>query len=311
MLLYTLGSNDYSELTYDPEDSQALIPQKLENFIGQDITKIAYGFFHTLILVNNMVFSFGKTKDGALGRVDRGKEILKIDGLNDIVDISCGETHSAALGINGDLYAWGRFRNLDYKTMKITQNCLRHEPLKIADNVSKMASCDNSITLQKDNGEVFYYGGLNIYKYALEKESSKKLKLKKIKGASDSTPVFDYIKASGDEFFGVKNNEIFAYGKCIYDYLFKKSAPTLESVKFNSKKFKYIYLEKVDDNNEICKVIAKIKSCNFDRFQSLFLSKKRKLYIKGRMITHKINDTFKTKNYKFLSKIMINVDYIA
>ncbi|KAM0686636.1 hypothetical protein COBT_002139, partial [Conglomerata obtusa] len=151
MLLYTLGSNDPADLTFYNENSQAMEPTKIENFVGQDVSKIACGFYHTLILVNQMVFSFGKTDRGALGRVDRGKEILQIEGLKKIKDISCGEAHSAALDENNELYVWGCFLNLDNKTMQTSEEYMQHEPRHITDNVAKIASCDNCIIIQKEN----------------------------------------------------------------------------------------------------------------------------------------------------------------
>lgn len=60
------------------------------------------------------MFSWGCNDDGALGRdtSEEGSEFVpvKVSLPEKIVQISAGDTHSAALTESGKAYAWGSFR---------------------------------------------------------------------------------------------------------------------------------------------------------------------------------------------------------
>ncbi|KAM0686601.1 Regulator of chromosome condensation [Conglomerata obtusa] len=295
MLLYGLGSNEFSQLSLSSKISQTNIPTQIGNFRNIDITKIACGWNHTLILLNQLVFSFGRLENGALGRDEKGQEILKVEGLDDIVDISCGESHSAALQENGDLYIWGTFDNFEGQTMYSSETCWHHEPRKIINDVAKIASSNNSVIIQKKNGNVFYYGGLYTDDVDSEQDQPRHLEVKSIKGAYRRFPVFDFLKASYNFFFGIADGKIYAFGIDMFGKISHWGNCILKEI--------------VDD--DIGKVVSEIQSCDVGNIHSLFLNKKGKLYIKGCRPIFKRGRFERFESYKVCTYMMNKVDLLA
>lgn len=63
----------------------------------------------------SQVYSFGCNDEGALGRITEGKEgaefkAERVDLPASVVQISAGDSHSAALSEDGVVYIWGMFR---------------------------------------------------------------------------------------------------------------------------------------------------------------------------------------------------------
>ncbi len=92
-------------------------PTLLESIQHVVIRKVAVnsGGKHCLALsTEGDVFSWGEGDDGKLGHdnkhsVDRPRVVEALRG-KDIVDISCGGAHSAAITSTGELYTWGKGR---------------------------------------------------------------------------------------------------------------------------------------------------------------------------------------------------------
>ncbi|KAM0684827.1 hypothetical protein COBT_003965, partial [Conglomerata obtusa] len=132
-----------------------------------------------------------------------------------------------------------------------------------------------------------------------------------IKGESDSFPVFESINASGHDFFGVKNNEIFAFGLYMLNDPFKKDTIASRKLDEDTENYPPLLLEKVNNDNEISKVISEIKSCDFDRSKFLFLNKEGELYIEGRKITKIKNNFILSDYYDFKTIVLRDVNFIA
>ena len=60
------------------------------------------------------VYTFGCNDDGTLGHdtSEEGSETVpaKVEGLPRIVQVCAGDSHTAALSEDGQVYAWGNFR---------------------------------------------------------------------------------------------------------------------------------------------------------------------------------------------------------
>ncbi|CAI0402065.1 unnamed protein product [Linum tenue] len=92
--------------------SYALLPKALESTVVLDVYRIACGSNHAaLVTRHGEIFSWGQ---GLGGRLGHGKEVdvplpTLIDGLSGMnVDvIACGEYHTCAVTLSGDLYTWG------------------------------------------------------------------------------------------------------------------------------------------------------------------------------------------------------------
>ncbi|KAI3454653.1 hypothetical protein Pfo_011316 [Paulownia fortunei] len=92
--------------------NDAFLPKVLESASALDAQNIACGSRHAaLITRQGQVFSWGGGSGGKLGHgleadISNPKLIDALTGLN-IVSIGCGEYHTCAVTLTGDLYTWG------------------------------------------------------------------------------------------------------------------------------------------------------------------------------------------------------------
>ena len=93
--------------------TQADTPRVLKALRSMQIVRVAAGASHSLALsASGGVFAWGSSTHGALGRgsgaaSDVPRPIGRLWPLG-VVQIACGESHSAALTVGGALYTWGR-----------------------------------------------------------------------------------------------------------------------------------------------------------------------------------------------------------
>lgn len=109
--LYAFGSGDYGRLGHG--DNQPKKSAKLVEILrDKNLTKFACGPRHTLALAaDGTVYSWGYGGDGQLGHGDfqlqtMPAQIKALQGEH-IVDITCGDKHSAVLTSGGDVFTWG------------------------------------------------------------------------------------------------------------------------------------------------------------------------------------------------------------
>ncbi|XP_041087445.1 regulator of chromosome condensation-like [Polyodon spathula] len=86
--------------------------------LPEETTQVEAGGMHTVCLSQSgSVYTFGCNDDGALGRdtSEEGLEMVpgKVELENRIVQVSAGDSHTAALSENGVVYIWGSFRVRD------------------------------------------------------------------------------------------------------------------------------------------------------------------------------------------------------
>jgi len=109
--LYSWGSGDFGRLGHGdnlPHKSAKLV----EILRDKDIRKIACGERHSLALAaDGALYSWGFGGDGQLGHGNYQVQTLPalITALRGehIIDVSCGNKHTAALTSGGDVYCWG------------------------------------------------------------------------------------------------------------------------------------------------------------------------------------------------------------
>ncbi|CAM9626051.1 unnamed protein product, partial [Chrysoparadoxa australica] len=90
------------------------------------VTSANFGVGFTVILRKGSVFSCGEGKQGqlGLGPKDLSQSIPKqITALSNVIKVSCGNAHTAALTAAGDVFTWGRgFEGqLGYASEHLTQ----------------------------------------------------------------------------------------------------------------------------------------------------------------------------------------------
>ncbi|CAN6873579.1 unnamed protein product [Brassica oleracea] len=91
----------------------SLLPKALESTVVLDVQNIACGGQHAVVVTKQgESFSWGEESEGRLGHgVDSNIQHPKlIDALNttNIELVACGEFHSCAVTLSGDLYTWGK-----------------------------------------------------------------------------------------------------------------------------------------------------------------------------------------------------------
>ncbi|XP_022156645.1 E3 ubiquitin-protein ligase HERC2-like isoform X2 [Momordica charantia] len=90
----------------------ALIPKALESTVALDVHGISCGGRHAVLITRQgEIFSWGEESGGRLGHgvevdVSHPKIIDTLSGMN-VELVACGEYHTCAVTISGDLYTWG------------------------------------------------------------------------------------------------------------------------------------------------------------------------------------------------------------
>ncbi|XP_008182284.1 X-linked retinitis pigmentosa GTPase regulator isoform X2 [Acyrthosiphon pisum] len=111
--VFCFGKNSFGQLglghtenVYKPNCVKSLKPDKVKH--------IACGRSHTIVSTeNNIVYGFGDNSDGQLGQsvadVTHSDVPIEVTRFNDknIIQLSAGSYHTAALLENGDVYVWG------------------------------------------------------------------------------------------------------------------------------------------------------------------------------------------------------------
>ena len=113
------------------------------------------------------VYSFGCNDESALGRKTNEEEenflpeIVEIPLATPIVQISAGDSHSAALDSSGSVFIWGIFRD-SQGCLGLSTNLMQHcvEPLKLENlpDIVKISSGYNHVTMLSSDGEAYSVG---------------------------------------------------------------------------------------------------------------------------------------------------------
>ncbi|XP_050371988.1 PH, RCC1 and FYVE domains-containing protein 1-like [Argentina anserina] len=95
-----------------PIKTDVLIPKPLETNVVLDVHQIACGVRHiALVTRQGEVFTWGEESGGRLGHgIDRDfsrPRLVEFLALHTIENIACGEYHSCAVSMSGDLFTWG------------------------------------------------------------------------------------------------------------------------------------------------------------------------------------------------------------
>ncbi|KAM9687050.1 regulator of chromosome condensation isoform 1-T1 [Trichechus inunguis] len=113
-MVLTLGQGDVGQLGLGENVMErkkpALVP------IPEDVVQAEAGGMHTVCLSKTgQIYSFGCNDEGALGRDTslEGSETVpgKVDLQEKVVQVSAGDSHTAALTEDGRVFLWGSFRD--------------------------------------------------------------------------------------------------------------------------------------------------------------------------------------------------------
>jgi len=161
----TLGQGDTGQLGLGEdvmEKSRPGLVKEVENAV-----EVVAGGMHTVVLDNKGdVWTFGCNDEGSLGRVVGEEEECFIPGKvtleSKIVQISAGDSHSAALTEDGQVWIWGTFRDSSGPIGLIEWGKMEKEPvsvnLGVKNHVKKIISGGDHLVMLTSEGDIFTMG---------------------------------------------------------------------------------------------------------------------------------------------------------
>ncbi|XP_065221614.1 regulator of chromosome condensation-like isoform X1 [Planococcus citri] len=157
--VFTCGQNDVGQLGIGEDESERKKPTIVKQLT--DIVDICAGGMHTLCIDRNgRVYSWGCNDDFALGR-ETTSETEAIPGEvsieEKVVQVTAGDSHSAALTESGKVYAWGSFRD-SHGVMGLTSDGKQKVPTLIMNNAAKIASGTDHLLILSTNGSLYSSG---------------------------------------------------------------------------------------------------------------------------------------------------------
>ncbi|KAI7906426.1 regulator of chromosome condensation 1/beta-lactamase-inhibitor protein II [Cokeromyces recurvatus] len=117
--VYGLGSNRLSQLGMDYQQQEIQQPMMIDYFCGLgEASYVSCGPFHSAVIINGDVYTFGWSKDGRLGsgHTQGDDDIVSLVEFLDVNDqpidvhamkVVCGSTHTLVLDKNGTVWSCG------------------------------------------------------------------------------------------------------------------------------------------------------------------------------------------------------------
>ena len=126
--------------------------------------QVCCGGMHTVCLSSSGdVYTFGCNDEGALGRIttEEGSETVpgRVDVSGTVVQVSAGDSHSAALCQDGRLFIWGNFRDAN-GSIGLTEAGIEKTPVQILHNhtIVKIVSGGDHLVCLTEQGDVYTAG---------------------------------------------------------------------------------------------------------------------------------------------------------
>ncbi|PSN52909.1 Regulator of chromosome condensation [Blattella germanica] len=161
-VVLTFGQGDVGQLGLGTEILERSRPSLVPNL--EDMMDLCAGGMHTVCLTKSgQVLTFGCNDEGALGR-DTSKEGSEMEPASvalegHVVQITAGDSHSAALLDDGRVFAWGAFRDSS-GTMGLTSNGVEKKPVEMLPGITKVkiASGADHLVMLTDDGQLYTCG---------------------------------------------------------------------------------------------------------------------------------------------------------
>ncbi|KAM9782895.1 regulator of chromosome condensation [Neosynchiropus ocellatus] len=158
-----LGQGDVGQLGLGEDIIERKKPALVS--LSEKVVQVTAGGMHTVCLSETgNVYTFGCNDEGALGRetTEGGSEMSpgKVALDEKVVQVSAGDSHTAALAESGTVYIWGSFRDNNgviglLEPMKTSSVPLQ---LKVPEAVVKIASGNDHLVLVTVEGNLFTLG---------------------------------------------------------------------------------------------------------------------------------------------------------
>ncbi|OAG33407.1 regulator of chromosome condensation [Nematocida sp. ERTm5] len=165
--VYTWGAGDAGQLGADTEEGMSTKPVELVYFSNKRITEVVCGGMHSLALsIDGSLYSWGCNDEGVLGRSGDEEKPDRITFPEDvkIKKAVAGDSISAAVDENDNLWTWGLFRgpggvighslNKDGSVCKMAKSPVKISGIKVA---SVQAGC-NHLAVVDNKGKLYTWG---------------------------------------------------------------------------------------------------------------------------------------------------------
>jgi regulator of chromosome condensation len=167
------------------------------------------------------VYTFGSNDAGALGRpTEKGDDdaqilptmVPSLEGL-DIVQVSNGDCHMAALSSSGQMYTWGCYRDSTGIVGFADGNPLQPTPLPVKEltDVIDIASGDNSTLAVTKRGDIYIWGDVRHGQRLSQRVTSRMTQLRPMR-VNTSVQKFDTIIAGGFHYFARSKGTWYCWG---------------------------------------------------------------------------------------------------
>uniref|UniRef100_A0A667HB34 Regulator of chromosome condensation 1 n=1 Tax=Lynx canadensis TaxID=61383 RepID=A0A667HB34_LYNCA len=162
-MVLTLGQGDVGQLGLGENVMErkkpALVP------IPEDIVQAEAGGMHTVCLSKSgQVYSFGCNDEGALGRDTsvEGSEMVpgKVELQEKVVQVSAGDSHTAALTEDGRVFLWGSFRDNNgvIGLLEPMKKSMVPVQVQLTMPVVKVASGNDHLVMLTADGDLYTLG---------------------------------------------------------------------------------------------------------------------------------------------------------
>ncbi|XP_073341564.1 regulator of chromosome condensation [Pagrus major] len=158
-----LGMGDVGQLGHGEDIFQRKKPSLVS--LPEKIVQVVAGGMHTVCLSDTgNVYTFGCNDEGALGRdtTESGSEMVpgKVPLEEKVVQVSAGDSHTAALTDDGEVYMWGAFRDNNgvIGLLEPLKTCTVPVKVPMPEPVVKIASGNDHLVMVTLEGYLYSSG---------------------------------------------------------------------------------------------------------------------------------------------------------
>ncbi|XP_060077678.1 regulator of chromosome condensation-like [Ylistrum balloti] len=162
-VVLVLGEGDVGQLGLGEDILERARPTLLSS-VEEKVIQVVCGGMHTVcVTVKGEIVTFGCNDEGSLGRdtSEEGSEMLpgKVPLGAKVVQVSAGDSHTAALTDDGRLYIWGNFRDSN-GSIGLTLSGIQKVPVEVLHNetIVKVTSGGDHLVCLTDKGEIYTWG---------------------------------------------------------------------------------------------------------------------------------------------------------
>jgi len=171
--LLAFGMGDAGQLGMGEDIMERKRPQPVKEIDEKVISAAAGGMHNVFITESGDVFTFGCNDEGALGRKTQDEEecfaVAKVQMSEKGVECTAGDSHTAVITEEGDVWLWGTFRDANGRLGMRSgaeakagegEKAVLHEPTKLdlPTKILRMASGADHLLLLDTTGQVYSLG---------------------------------------------------------------------------------------------------------------------------------------------------------